>query len=226
MVLLVILWVLSAGVLAGGTWSSQVEDHLASPRFGEIEREQVRDIFIRAEHEQVPIDSLVLRLGEGVAKGVSLEALRVALESDLEAYLVTQKVIRGELGSSEADRLLGISSVWDRTVTLYRQGVSTADLAALLGMFSRQADEKRWSNYRYGGGLLLALNQWGLSEKQSLSVIEALSKSSIPGEEYRGVVGLFNEGMTNRISAEDMARRIIRFAPRSRTIQALGRMVR
>lgn len=224
--LLVILWVLSASMLAGGTWSSQVDGYLADPRFGQFERQQVHQLFLRAESEQVPVESLILRLSEGVAKGIRFDAVYGVLSSDLDSYVATRDLIRQELGSDEADRLLGISTVWDRTVTMERQGVKTTDLAALLRMFSKQKDEERWNNYRYGGGLFLALTQWGLAKDQTLEIIEALSRSSIPGAEYRMVVDVFNEGIASRIPAEEMARRIIRFAPKSRSVAVLERMVR
>jgi hypothetical protein len=109
---------------------------------------------------------------------------------------------------------------------LYRQGVPEADLAALLDMFNRQESQEKWDNYRYGGGLLIALRQWGLDDGPSLSVIEALSRSPIPGEDYRIVIDLFTAGFANRIAPDDMVRRIVQSAPRSRSITMLERLVR
>jgi hypothetical protein len=213
-------------VLAGGTWSSQVEDHLARPGFSDLDRQQMRELFTRAGDEGLPMETLVLRLGEGVAKHVTPEVLHEALEADVDSYLATRELIRKELGPAEADRLLEISTVWDRTVTLRKQGVDTASLASLLRMFSRQNDQARWNNYRYGGGLFLALTQWGLAGQQALAVLDALSRSSIPGEEYRQVIDVFSSGIANRIPADEMARRIAQFAPKSRSVNALERMVR
>jgi hypothetical protein len=118
------------------------------------------------------------------------------------------------------------NTIWSRVTTIYRQGVPDEDLKALIAMFNKQRSAERWNNFRYGGGLLIALRQWGLEETLSLQVVEALSRSSIPGEDYRAVIDLFNAGISNRTSLEDIANRIIDSAPNSRSLKVLERMVR
>lgn len=224
--LLVILWVLPVGLLTGGTWSSQVDRTLSDSRFNAEESQQIRQIFTRADEELLPVDPLVLRLNEGIAKGIGPTLLRDALDAHADAYRKTREIVRLELGDEEADRLFATATVWDRTVTLYREGVEEQQLGALLDMFSKQRSADKWNNYRYGGGLLMALQQWGMESTTALSIIESLSRSAIAGEEYRGILDLLNTGIAQRIPPQEMAQRIIRSAPKSRTMHALGRMVR
>jgi hypothetical protein len=219
-------WVLVGSILPAGTWNARFERTVESAHFTESEEQQIHNLLTEAQEDQIPVDLLVLRLEEGVAKRVPTSTLYNALELERQAYSYTRDLIVHELGLQEAERIVSDNTIWSRVTTIYRQGVPDEDLKALIAMFNKQRSAERWNNFRYGGGLLIALRQWGLEETLSLQVVEALSRSSIPGEDYRAVIDLFNAGISNRTSLEDIANRIIDSAPNSRSLKVLERMVR
>jgi hypothetical protein len=219
-------WVLVGSILPAGTWNARFERTVESAHFTESEEQQLHNLLTEAQEDQIPVDLLVLRLEEGVAKRVPTSTLYNALELERQAYSYTRDLIVHELGLQEAERIVSDNTIWSRVTTIYRQGVPDEDLKALIAMFNKQRSAERWNNFRYGGGLLIALRQWGLEETLSLQVVEALSRSSIPGEDYRAVIDLFNAGISNRTSLEDIANRIIDSAPNSRSLKVLERMVR
>lgn len=224
--ILVMFWVLVGSILPAGTWNARFERTVKSAHFTESEEQQIHNLLTEAQEDQIPVDLLVLRLEEGVAKRVPTSTLYNALELERQAYSYTRDLIVHELGLQEAERIVSDNTIWSRVTTIYRQGVPDEDLKALIAMFNKQRSAERWNNFRYGGGLLIALRQWGLEETLSLQVVEALSRSSIPGEDYRAVIDLFNAGISNRTSLEDIANRIIDSAPNSRSLKVLERMVR
>lgn len=224
--ILVMFWVLVGSILPAGTWNARFERTVESAHFTESEEQQIHNLLTEAQEDQIPVDLLVLRLEEGVAKRVPTSTLYNALELERQAYSYTRDLIVHELGLQEAERIVSDSTIWSRVTTIYRQGVPDEDLKALIAMFNKQRSAERWNNFRYGGGLLIALRQWGLEDTLSLQVVEALSRSSIPGEDYRAVIDLFNAGISNRTSLEDIANRIIESAPNSRSLKVLERMVR
>ena len=91
-------------------------------------------------------------------------------------------------------------------------------------MFSQQKSREKWTNLRYGGGLLLALDRWELNRGLALDVVEALAESSIPGSDYLLVMDLFSRALSLRITVEEMAQRIIFAAPDCRSITAIGKI--
>ena len=224
--ILMVLWILAGSSLSADSSFARVEQKLQSSQFSETDKDQLMGILEQAEQQLIPTEVLVLRLEEGLAKRIPPHSLYNALMLELQAYNETRKLVLDRLGHQEGTRVLSDSTIWSRTATLYRQGVPEVDLAALLDMFNRQKSQEKWDNYRYGGGLLIALRQWGLDNGPSLSVIEALSRSPIQGEDYRVVVDLFTTGFANRIAPDDMVRRIVQSAPRSRSITMLERLVR
>ena len=224
--ILMVLWILAGSLLSADSSFARVEQKLQSSQFSETDKDQLMGVLEQAEQQLIPTEVLVLRLEEGLAKRIPPHSLYNALMLELQAYNETRKLVLDRLGHQEGTRVLSDSTIWSRTATLYRQGVPEVDLAALLDMFNRQKSQEKWDNYRYGGGLLIALRHWGLDNGPSFSVIEALSRSPIPGEDYRVVVDLFTTGFANRIAPDDMVRRIVQSAPRSRSITMLERLVR
>jgi len=225
-IILIGIWILAGSMLSAGPWAPQVDKSLRSSQFAESEKKQLRRVFEHAEQEQMPVEVLILRLEEGLAKHVPAQLLYNALMRELHSYEETRHLVLDQLSQDEAALLLTNATIWSRTATLYQQGVPEKDLAALLQMFSRQTSKEKWNNYRYGGGLLIALRQWGLTDDLSLSVLEALSRSPISGDDYRIILDIFNTGFANRIAPNDMAQRIIISAPKSRSITMLERLVR
>lgn len=224
--ILMVLWILAGSLLSADSSFARVEQKMQTSQFSQTDTDQLMGVLEQAEQQLIPTEALVLRLEEGLAKRVPPHSLYNAMKLELQAYDETRRLVLDRLGHQEGTRLLSDSTVWSRTATLYRQGVPEADLVALLDMFNHQESQEKWDNYRYGGGLLIALRQWGLDDGPSLSVIEALSRSPIPGEDYRMVVDLFTAGFANRIAPDDMVRRIVQSAPRSRSITMLERLVR
>lgn len=223
--ILVISWVLAEGMLFAGTWDARVDQTLHSSTFSDRDKQQVRTVFTHAEQENLPTDHFLLRLEEGVAKQVPVHTLSSALTKEIEAFTQARAIVRSTLNQHEADILLADSTSWSRIATLYQQGVSEQDLGSLITLFNQQKSEEKWSNFRYGGGLLIALRQWGIDDSNSLQVVEAIAKSLIPGNDYRLVINLFHSGFSKRISPEIIIQRIIETAPRTRSITMLQQFI-
>lgn len=223
---LVILFILAGIALPARAWDIQVEQKLAPSQFSETDKQQIREVFEQAEQQQLPVEMLVLRFEEGLAKRVQVQTLQEVLNRELQAYQETKLIAAHALGSEVSHQLLSDNTIWSKIVTLFQQGVPQPDLIALLEIYNRQASKDRWNNFKYGGGLLMALRQWGLNDDQSLSIVNALSLSSIPGADYRAVLEILNTGISKRISSGDLVQRIVESAPKSRSITMLERLVR
>lgn len=219
-------WVLAGSMLSAGTWDARFEGALRSTTYAQQEKNQLQTVLEQADEERVPIDMLLLKLEEGIAKNIPAQPLYAALDRELQGFTHTRQLVYQQLERIEAERLLSDSTIWSKIATLYHQGVPDSDLGALIGMFNKQQSKDKWNNFRYGGGLLIALRQWGLTDRLSLDVVQAISSSTILGEDYRKVLDLFNIGFAARISPASMAQRIIEAAPKSRSITTLERMVR
>ena len=223
---LVMFWVLAGSLLPAGTWDARVTDSLQRTSYSEQDKRQVQTLFTQAEEQQAPVELLIHRLDEGVAKKVPAHLVQQALQQELDSFTKAKEIVLTYLDTREAERILADTAVWSRIATLYRQGIPNQDLGELINAFNEQPSSEKWNNFRYGGGLLIALRQWGVPHESSLAVVKALAKSSISGDEYRMVVDLFNTALANRISTEEMAQRIIEAAPRSLTMSILERQVR
>lgn len=194
--------------------------------FSDQEKQQLHEVFDTAGKALIPIEPLNLKLEEALAKRVRFLPLQEALNREINAFQHARNIAIQALGEAKAAVLLENLSVWTRIVTLFQSEVKEREVLNLLQLFDKQVSEQRWDNFRYGGGLLIALQQWGIEDSLSMSIVEAMSRSSIPGTDYKKVFDLFPSGFAKRISAEDMAQRIITFAPRSSTVKMLERLVR
>ena len=223
---LIMFWFLVGSLLPAGTWDAQVNNALQRSSYSQQEKHQVQTLFTQAEDQQAPVELLINRLDEGVAKQVPAQLLQNALQQELESFTAAKNIVSTYLNKREAERIIADTAVWSRIATLYRQGISQHDLGELIKVFNKQTVKEKWNNFRYGGGLLIALRQWGVTPESSLAVVKALALSSIAGDEYRRVIDLFNSALANRISSDAMAQRIIEAAPRSRTMSILERQVR
>jgi hypothetical protein len=224
--ILVILFILAGSALSARSWDIQVEQKLAPSQFSETDKQQIRQVFEQAEQQQLPVEMLVLRFEEGLAKRVQVQTLQEALNRELQAYQETKLIAAQALGPQVSQQLLADSTIRSKIVTLFQQGVPQPDLIVLLEIYNRQSSKDKWNNFKYGGGLLMALRQWGLNNEHSLSIVKALSLSSIPGADYRAVLEILNTGISKRISSGDLVQRIVESAPKSRSITMLERLVR
>lgn len=223
---LAILALVASASLFADSGPPQMEQRLQSTGWSDSEKKQVLETLTQAGQQQIPMESLELRLDEGLAKHVAPQAIQTALKREIEAYTLTRTIVTRVLQPTQAQQVLADSSVWSRIATMYQQGVNETELTRLLNAFNQQTSAEKWSNLKYGAGLLLALRQWGLPNEQSQAVVEALSRSPIPGADYRLVMDLFNAALLKRVTPTEMAERIIQSAPKSRSISVLERQVR
>ena len=216
---------LAVTLLPGGVAKGRLEAILHESYLPPSGQQQVQQLFSSAEDSQVPTDILLLRLQEGISKRIPSPSLELALRAEKESFELARSLIYKVLDGDEASSVVAEPANWARIATLYRQGIHEDYITALILMFSQQKSREKWTNLRYGGGLLLALDRWELNRGLALDVVEALAESSIPGSDYLLVMDLFSRALSLRITVEEMAQRIIFAAPDCRSITAMERLV-
>ncbi len=215
------LMIALGGLAYGSSWDDQLDVLLPKRNFTEQESATIKDIFKEAEEKRVPTELLIPRLEEGLAKQVSPEGIAQVLSRELGAYDTTRVLILRVLGQKTGDQVLQDVLPWTRTVLLSLQGTSESELTELLVAFNQQKSKDKWDNYRFGCSLYAALLQWGIDQKNSMALVVAVSRSSLPGADYRGVLDLIIAGGKLRVVPEVMTERIIQAVPKARSIEAL-----
>ena len=215
------LMIALGGLAYGSSWDDQLDVLLPKRNLTEQESTTIKGIFNNADARQIPTDLLMPRLEEGLAKQVSPEGLVQVLNRELAAYETTRALILQVLGQKTGDQILQAVLPWTRTVLLALQGTPESELTELLVAFNQQKSKDRWDNYRFGCSLYAALVQWGIDQTDSLALVVAVSKSTLPGADYRGLLDLIIAGGKLRVSPDVMAERIIRAVPKVRSIDAL-----
>jgi len=215
------LMITMGGLAFGSSWDDQLDVLLPKRNLTEQESTTIRGVFIDAESRRIPTELLMPRLEEGLAKQVSPEGVAQVLNRELAAYDTTRALILQVLGQKAGDQMLQAVLPWTRTVLLALQGTPDTVLAELLKAFNQQKSKDKWDNYRFGCTLYAALLQWGMDQKDSLALVVAVSKSTLPGSDYRGVLDLIIAGGKLRVSPEVMTERIIQAVPKARSIEVL-----
>jgi hypothetical protein len=179
-----------------------------------------------AEQAGIPAEVLIPRIEEGVAKGIPTQRIIAVVEREITAYSRAKELIMEHVDPEQASEILEDSSLWTRTATLLIQKISEQTVSELLTIFMSYGDgERRWDAYRYGTSLYTALTDWGMNEQESMRIIRAVSSSSIPGDEYKGILDIIITGTTFRVSPSEMVDRIEQVANRVSHIEELQEYV-
>ena len=215
------LMITLGGIAYGSSWDDQLDVLLPKRNLTEQESTTIKNIFKDAEERRIPTELLIPRLEEGLAKQVSPEGIAQVLSRELGAYDTTRALILRVLGQKTGDQILQDVLPWTRTVLLALQGTPEAALTELLMAFNQQKSKDKWDNYRFGCSLYAALVQWGIDQNNSMALVVAVSRSTLPGADYRGVLDLIIAGGKIRVSPDVMTERIIQAVPKARSIEVL-----
>ena len=214
--------IITVGSIAyGSSWENQLDVLLPKTQFTESQHAAIHGIFREAELKRIPTELLMPRLAEGVAKQVSIERITQVLIREIAAYDSARTLIFKVLGQKTGDVVLQAGSPWNWTVLLTLQGAAEAEITELLNAFNQQKAKDKWDNYRFGCSLYASLMQWGIDPKESLALVVAISKSAIPGTEYRGILDLIIAGTKLRVPHTVMSQRIIQTVPTIKSMEAL-----
>jgi len=197
--------------------SRRVEGILEDHGYTRTEIGGVLSIFEMAESQDIPGDMLVPRVQEGVAKGVPASSLQAALKRDVD-YLINAQRLFAQAESEEV--FLNREGEWKRAANMLAAGFGSEELAKLIQICKENPEKFRPISFLYA-----SLSSWGLSEADGLLVAEALVSSSIPTEEYEGILDLYRTARRERIRPEELSRRIAVSAGSSEGVDELERMI-
>jgi len=202
---------------AASAVSRRVEGILEEHGYSESGIQGVLNVFLGAENKGVPGDMLVPRVQEGVAKGVPASRLQGVLKRDID-YLMSARRLFAE---AEAEGVfLSRESQWKRAANMLAAGFDSDELGRLIQICKENPDKFRPISLLYA-----SLSTWGLSNKDGLSVAEALVSSAIPTEEYEGILDLYRTARRERIRPEELTERIAARAGSSESVEELERMI-
>ena len=79
--------------------------------------------------------------------------------------------------------------------------------------------------FQPASGLYVALTEWGLSETETLKVVQAAVQSDLPGSEYSRITVLFTRARRGMISPQQTAQRVITELPGTGSIRKLEKRI-
>ena len=197
--------------------SSKVEGILEEHGYTRTEIQSVLNSFELAESKDIPGDMLVPRVQEGVAKGVPVPRLQMALKNDIE-YLMSARRLFAEAEAEEV--FLNREDQWKRAANMLAAGFGSDELANLIQICKVDPEKFRPLSLLYA-----SLSTWGLSKEDGLLVTKALVSSSISTEEYEGILDLYRTARRERIRPEELTERIATQAGSSKSVEELKRVI-
>lgn len=211
----IILLFLMAGALE--SFGGNVDSLLSKTSYSETQKKMISDLFSEALSEDVPVELLLPRLEEGIAKRVSGNLLLKVLQADFCRLKEARAIILETIEGMDINRETG---VWARTANLLAKDISAEELKALV-----YSSRLRWQDYREATSLYVSLLKWGLDRESALAVTEALLAASIPRESFKGLIDIFVKGRRLRISPEELCGRIIGQIGRVDSLENLERRI-
>ncbi|MFP4180612.1 MAG: hypothetical protein ACLFSA_11215 [Spirochaetaceae bacterium] len=208
--LVLLLWVsnpLGADEKEGfsGTSSAEaaerVKESLKETGYSPEDVQKVLDVYAQAESEKIPLELLMSRVQEGAAKGVAAGRLASALERDIDNLRVARNLLEEVEGG---DALVGKREQWQRAANMRAAGMDDEEIQSLAYICREKPEAFRHSTILY-----VSLTKWGLSKEETLDVTAALVYSSIPSEEYEGVLELYRKAQRERMRPEVLSERLV-----------------
>jgi len=207
-----------AGLLAAAMLPAQsLEAALARSRFSPEQQRAIEEQFREAALQGIPLSLLLPRLEEGIAKKVPAARLQEALRGQA-GLLLEARALLVETPGGEA--LLADPASWARTANLLAGALPAAEVRRLAGFCA-----KRPADYRQATSLYLSLVEWGLDRGKAQELLGALLDSRLPGESFPGVMEILVEGRRQRLSPEELVRRLLLHLPDTVTMEELKRRI-
>ncbi|MFP3958842.1 MAG: hypothetical protein ACLFUX_01615 [Spirochaetaceae bacterium] len=197
--------------------SSQVEELLDRGSFDAEARSRIEAVFEQAEAEKVPESFLVPRLAEGIAKDVSTDRLVEALEGRLAALVEAgETLLEGEIEPTAEDN----AGLWNRAGLLLWDGAPAGHLRRLV-----RATSGRPEALERALPLYVSMEEWGLSQSEAADIAEGVLRSSIPPEDYPGILEVLAEARSERIRIPTIVTRLIEELPSADSMTGLREAV-
>jgi hypothetical protein len=176
-------------------------------------REEIRKQFADAESREVPVELLLPRLEEGIAKKVPAGRLMSVLRREQELLLDARRLLLELEGGA---RLAEDRVSWARAANLLAAGYAREEVRDLA-----QAALARPEDFRAAASLYVSLRDWGLPSTPALDIARALLASPIPGRRFPGIMEIFVEGRRLRLPPDTMSSRLLTHLPQVKTIEEL-----
>lgn len=194
-----------------------VDSALGQSTYSESQKSAITALFTRIEQSGIPVELLLPKLEEGIAKRVPARRVLEVLEREAESLGEARALI---LGIEGGRRLLSDRASWARTANLLAGGFSREEIATLIGVCVSREGVFRPATYLY-----VALTDWGLTPDTALDLIGALLDSSISPDSYMGVMDLLASGRRRRIEPEELVQRIREHLGHVTTIEELEKWI-
>lgn len=195
--------------------AQSLESVLSRSRFSPEVQGEISRQFREAGRHGIPVELLLPRLEEGIAKKVTAGRLLAALEREQDLLLQARGLL---LGLDGGERLLEDRASWERAANLLAGGYSAGEVAELARTGLSRAED-----FRPAASLYVSLRGWGLSSGQALELVRGLLASPISGERFPGIMEILIEGRRLRLPPETLIRRLVEQLPEARTIEELRR---
>jgi hypothetical protein len=181
------------------------------------EKASLEAIFNKTASLNIPLEMLLPKLKEGMAKKVPCIRLIAVLEQEIN-YLVESRSLL--LVIDPGLPLSTEQAIWMRTSIMLAKGISSSVIKTIA-----LASSGRWKDYREATVLYLNLVQWGLPESLSLDTIKLILGSRLPGSDFPGILSIFIQGRKLYLSPDEIIKRIREAIPYVETILALKERV-
>lgn len=196
--------------------AQSLESVLSRSRYSPEVRGEVGRLFQEAGQRGIPVEMLLPRLEEGIAKKVPAARLLAVLEREQELLLQARSLLSGLDGG---EKLVRDRASWARAANLLAAGYAGDEVAELA-----RASLNRTEDFRPAASLYVSLRGWGLLAGPALELVRGLLASPISGERFPGIMELFIEGRRLRLQPETLIQRLLEQLPQARTIEELRRM--
>ncbi len=193
--------------------AQNLESVLSRSRYSPEVQGEISRQFREAGRHGIPVELLLPRLEEGIAKKVSAGRLLAALVREQDLLLQARGLLSGLDGG---ERLLQDQASWARAENLLAGGYSGDEVAELA-----RASLSRAGDFRPAASLYASLRGWGLSSGQALELVRGLLASPLSGERFPGIMEILIAGRRLRLPPETLIRRLLEQLPEARTIEEL-----
>ncbi len=212
-----VLFLLAIFPVSGQNVESGLTKTLEKSRYSDSQKASIISFFAETDRADIPVELLVPKLEEGIAKRVSAQRVLDALKRERDGLLNARALI---LRVEGGEGVLADRASWARTANLLAGGVSETEIEGLILLCHSRVGDFRPATYLY-----VALREWGLGQAPSFSLISALLSSSISADSFMGVMDLLATGRRRRIAPEELVQRIEEHLKQVKTIEELEKWI-
>lgn len=181
------------------------------------------EVFEQASDNEVPVELLVPRLQEGLAKRVDSGQMVQSLDRELESLRRARDVMDTVDGGDSVYRDAGS---WARAANLLDSGQPPELLRSLVGFSASRPEATRPEVFRQATLLYLSVVEWGVDPELSLLLTQNVVRSTINADEFPAIAELYAVGQRSRLSPEEVGDRLNQALADGLTIRQIRRLFR